>query len=286
MKINKKNIPVRALPKEYSNGIAVAKVSAESFLADDETMHAHRHDYHFFVLQEKGITHTEIDFEQYLITTPTILYQSPNQVHRALKVENIGMYMLIISDENIHSDYLALLQSIAPLKPLPIQRNELTIVRQAFDLCTDLYKRTADKLYFSSLKDSCNALAGVIISLYLKQAKPPESLSRFERIAHDFLRLLEQYFVKMKRPSDFADALHISVSYLNECVKNVTGQSVSYHIQQRVILEAKRLLYHSDKSVKEIAAELGYDDYPYFSRLFIKVVGMTAVTFRSKTLAH
>lgn len=280
MKRSKNDIPVRTLPKEYRNGIAVAKVSADFFLADDETMHAHRHDYHFFVLQKKGITHTEIDFEQYLITQPTILYQSPNQVHRALKVEHVEMYMLVINNEHIHSDYLKNLQAIGPLKPLSVNDEDLALIQQTFDLCRNLYERTADKLYVSSLKDSCNALVGLFISLYVKTTKPSESLSRFERITHNFLRSLEQHFLTMKRPSAFAENLHISVSYLNECVKSITGKSVSHHIQQRVILEAKRLLYHSDKSVKEIAAELGYDDYPYFSRLFTKVTGMTAVTFR------
>lgn len=56
------------------------------------------------------------------------------------------------------------------------------------------------------------------------------------------------------------------MSYLNECVKNITGFSVSYHIQQRIILEAKRMLFYTNKSIKEIAIELGYDDYPYFSK--------------------
>ena len=88
----------------------------------------------------------------------------------------------------------------------------------------------------------------------------------------------------MKSPSEYADKLNLSTAYLNECVKNTTGYSVSYHIQQRVILEAKRLLYYSDKSVKEIAAELGYDDYPYFSRLFTKIAGITALAFRNKNL--
>ena len=69
---------------------------------------------------------------------------------------------------------------------------------------------------------------------------------------------------------------------LNECVRNATGYSVTYHIQQRVVLEAKRLLYHSDKSVKEIAAGLGYEDYSYFVRLFTKVSGITPAAFRNK----
>jgi len=93
---------------------------------------------------------------------------------------------------------------------------------------------------------------------------------------------LERDFVTVKRPTEYAQQLNISSPYLNECVKKTTGHSVSYHIQQRIILEARRLLYHSDLSVKEIATELGYDDYPYFSRLFSKVTGMTALGFRNK----
>jgi AraC-like DNA-binding protein len=72
------------------------------------------------------------------------------------------------------------------------------------------------------------------------------------------------------------------MSYLNECVKAVTGKSVTSQIQQRVTMEAKRLLYHSNRSVKEIAGDLGFDDHSYFTRLFTKVVGMTPLAFRAK----
>ncbi|MDF2475455.1 MAG: AraC family transcriptional regulator [Sphingobacterium sp.] len=278
----KKNIPVRTLPKEFGNGIAVSKVSPESFWEDEETMQAHRHDYHFFVLQKNGVTLTEIDFEQYLVDKPTIFYQSPNQVHKALKVENIEMFMLIISNENIHSDYLNVLQSITPLKPLAIDSKDLDVIERTYNLCIDFYKRTPDKLYFSLLKDSTNALVALLISLYLKYTKTPALLSRFERINKAFFLLLERKFHILKRPSEYAAQFNISVSYLNECVRNATGFSVSYHIQQRIVLEAKRLLYHSDMSVKEIAFQLGYEDYPYFSRLFTKACGMSAKLFRLK----
>ncbi|QIH34037.1 MULTISPECIES: helix-turn-helix domain-containing protein [Sphingobacterium] len=278
----KKDIPVRTLPKEFGNGIAIAKVSPDSFWEDEETMQAHRHDYHFFVLQKSGVTVMEVDFKQYRTDKPTIHYQSPNQVHRALKVENIEMFMLIMSNENIPADYLNILQSISPLEPLEIGPEDLEIIEKSYNLCVDLYERTTDKLYPSLLRDSCNALIGLLISIHLKYTKSADSLSRFERINKAFFLALEQNFQTLKRPADYATKFNISVSYLNECVKNVTGFSVSYHIQQRVILEAKRLLYHSDKSVKEIAFELGYEDYPYFSRLFTKICGMSAKMFRSK----
>ncbi|RYD99923.1 MAG: helix-turn-helix domain-containing protein [Sphingobacteriales bacterium] len=282
MRHKNKSIPVRSLAKEFANGIAVTKVSLETFQPDEEAKHSHRHDSHFFVLQEKGTSYTEIDFEAYLIKKPTIVYQSPNQVHRALKVENIEMYILIISNENLNEDYLKLLQRISPVKPLALNLSDLTIIQQAFSLCANIYERSEDKLYSSQLKDSCNTLVALIISQYLKQSKPAEKFSRFETIERSFKELLEQNFATVKRPAGYAKKLNISVPYLNECVKNVTGLPVSHHIQQRVILEAKRLLYYSGKSVKEIASALGYDDYPYFSRLFTKVAGETALIFRNK----
>lgn len=116
----------------------------------------------------------------------------------------------------------------------------------------------------------------------METSKQADTLSRFDLVAKTFKLALEKNFITAKRPADYAQKLNISVHYLNECVKNTTGLPVSYHIQQRVILEAKRLLFHSNKSVKEIAAELGYEDYAYFSRLFNKATGMTALTFRNK----
>ncbi|MGE8291716.1 MAG: helix-turn-helix domain-containing protein [Sphingobacterium sp.] len=279
---HKKDIPVRTLPKEFGHGIALAKVSPESFWEDEEIMQAHRHDYHFFVLQKSGVTVMEIDFQQYRTDKPTIYYQSPDQVHRAVQVEDIEMFMLIISNENIAAEYLTILQSISPLKPLAIDLEDLGIIEKTYNLCIELYERTTDKLHFSLLRDCTNTLIALQLSLYLKYSKTVESQSRFERINKAFFLLLEQNFQTLKRPAEYAAQLNISVSYLNESVKNVTGFSVSHHIQQRVILEAKRLLYHSEKSVKEIAFELGYEDYPYFSRMFSKICGMSAKVFRSK----
>jgi len=73
---------------------------------------------------------------------------------------------------------------------------------------------------------------------------------------------------------------YFSLSYLNEAVKETTGFTVSHWIQQQIMLEAKRLLYYSECSAKEIAHELGYEDHTYFSRLFKKTVGRTPIEFR------
>jgi len=100
-------------------------------------------------------------------------------------------------------------------------------------------------------------------------------------ITLEFRQLVTQRFKTMKSPADYAEAMHLSLSYLNEIVKETTGFPVSYWIQQEVILEAKRLLYYSQCSVKEIAFELGYEDHTYFSRLFKKQAGQTPGEFRA-----
>lgn len=98
-------------------------------------------------------------------------------------------------------------------------------------------------------------MVALIGSQYLEQSKSTDTLSRFEIITKAFKALLDRNFISNKKPTEYAQVLNISTAYLNECVKNTTGHSVSSHIQQRVILEGKRLLCHTDKSVKEIASD-------------------------------
>jgi AraC-like DNA-binding protein len=74
--------------------------------------------------------------------------------------------------------------------------------------------------------------------------------------------------------------LHISEPYLNEALKKTTGSTVSFWIKFRMLTEAKRLLYFTDLNVKQIAGELGFENHSYFSHLFYKETGMTALGFR------
>lgn len=171
---------------------------------------------------------------------------------------------------------------MAPAKPLVLTKDIQTNIFETFSLCLNFSQQKSNKLYHLLIKDSCNTLVAFLISQFLNQNKSENTLSRFEIVAKPFKQLLETNYRISKRPSDYAEKLNISTSYLNECIKNTTGYSVSQYIQDRIILEAKRLLYHTDKSVKEIAFELGYADYPYFTRLFSKVAGMSALSFRNK----
>ncbi|OJW36839.1 MAG: AraC family transcriptional regulator [Sphingobacteriales bacterium 46-32] len=282
-----KNIPVNTIDDNLSRGIAIDKISIKKsdFKTQEqyeEASQSHRDEGHTFHILEQGSVLIEIDFQKYKINAPTVVYMHPNQVHRVLDFSNMTVCSLAIKNENLNSDYLTFLEELAPVMPLKLTKNIYTDIFETFSLILKFSRQNENKLHYLLLKDSCNTLVALIISAFLSQNKSSNKLSRAELITKSFQQLLEKNYCTIKRPTAFANKLNISTHYLNESVKNTTGLSVSQHIQDRIILEAKRLLYHTDKSVKEIAFKLGYDDYPYFSRLFKKSTGISALAFRNK----
>jgi len=282
----KKNtsIPINSIYDKYNDGLIIMQATFNGFPDSSDVEQSHRDDGHLFILQEKGTTHIEIDFQKQKIDAPSIIYIHPDQVHRLIMFENASFSSWIITSENIQPELLQLLEELAPAKALPLKDENLAIISEAASLSLKLSERKDEKLYYPILKESCNTLVALVISQYLSFIKSSDQLSRFAVITKAFKLSLEQNYIEIKRPTEYAKKLNISSSYLNECVKITTGHPVSYHIHQRVILASQRLLYYSNKSIKEIACEMGYDDYSYFIRLFAKVTGMTPSAFRNKNL--
>ncbi|UOE46827.1 AraC family transcriptional regulator [Mucilaginibacter sp. SMC90] len=277
-----KHIPVNTLPAGIREGIVIGRTSINGLPNFKEVERSHRDNGHLFILQEKGTTQIEIDFQTHHIQASSVIYIHPSQVHRLISFENATTSSWIITSENLQPEYVKLLEDLIPAKPLLLDTETLSVISNTASLCIQLSERKQEKLYDVILKESCNTLVALIVSQYLTHSKSADTYSRFEVITKAFRSLLEHDFMKVKSPMTYARHLNITTPYLNECVKAATGQPVSYHIQQRVTLEAKRLLSHSNKSVKEIAGELGYDDFSYFTRLFTKITGITPLAFRSK----
>ena len=85
----------------------------------------------------------------------------------------------------------------------------------------------------------------------------------------------------MPTVKDCDDNLHLSASYLDDLLKKKTGKSAQEHIQLRLIEAAKEKMFEKDKSVSQIAYELGFEYPQYFSRLFKKRVGMSPNEYRT-----
>jgi len=103
---------------------------------------------------------------------------------------------------------------------------------------------------------------------------------RKKQLLSEFRKLVNNRFAELRTPKKFAHTLNITPNYLNSICKEIYNKTVSEVIQERVILEAKRLLAHSGLSVSEIAYRLGFDDNSYFGRYFKKAVGLPPEKYR------
>jgi AraC-like DNA-binding protein len=99
-----------------------------------------------------------------------------------------------------------------------------------------------------------------------------------------FSELVEKHFKEIKQVEIYADMMGIAPASLTKKLQKYGIDSPSRIIKNRVITEAKRLLIYSDKSVKEIASALGYNDQHHFSRLFYNEAGISPTHFKKQCL--
>ena len=81
-----------------------------------------------------------------------------------------------------------------------------------------------------------------------------------------------------------ASQLHLSAKYLSDLLKQETGKTALELIHLFVISEAKNMIVAGDRSISEIAYQLGFENPPYFSRLFKKEVGMSPKEYKNRSL--
>lgn len=106
-----------------------------------------------------------------------------------------------------------------------------------------------------------------------KDDKEPEILQNLKEA-------IENEFKTKHTPKEYADLLNISPNALARITKKHFKKTLSDLIAERIIIEAKRELYLTTKSIKEVAYELGYDDEYYFSRFFKKNVNIPPQLYR------
>lgn len=91
---------------------------------------------------------------------------------------------------------------------------------------------------------------------------------------------IEDNFRSKHAPSDYAGMLHLTPNALARIAKMHFNKTLSDLIADRIIIEAKRELYLTEKTIKEIAYELGYEDEYYFSRFFKTKTDISPKSYR------
>ncbi|ATN05734.1 AraC family transcriptional regulator [Chryseobacterium indologenes] len=157
--------------------------------------------------------------------------------------------------------------------------------RYILELFNHIRKEESEKHQFS--ESIIKTYIQLILAICSKQKSGFESsASGHEKIpnkkAMEFQKLLEMYYKKEKELSFYSDRLNITNNTLSKIVKKEFAKTPTQLINERIILESKKLLHLTYRSVKEIASELGFEDEFYFSRYFKKSVSCSPKNYREK----
>lgn len=278
-------IPVHKLQDKTDLGFEL-----KAFHADDDKHKkfddsiAHRDDHYIFFLITKGKGSMIVDFEEKTVGANQLYYILPEQIHYRIRTSKANGWFVAVYPSLIDADCRHVFESWSGFRePVTLSQPDISDYNSLLNVLLRKTKdEQRDELNIKMLHSLLNAFLkmaadtiGVASNIDVKNSRPIE-------LSEKFKKLLTEHIKSCKRPSQYAEMLHVSESYLNECVKKTTGSPVSFWIQYKIITEAKRLLYFSDMTVKQIAAHLGFENYSYFSRFFAKETEMTALAFRKK----
>lgn len=102
----------------------------------------------------------------------------------------------------------------------------------------------------------------------------------FHPTIYQFQRLLNQHITEWRTVADYSSALKVSHNLLNALCKKYLFQTALRIIHQRLLIEAKREILFSDKTISEVSNMLHFSDVANFNRFFKKMTGKTASQFR------
>lgn len=264
-------------------GIIIANMDDREVAEHDISL-PHRDNHCQLMLASDGIFKLNIDFENIEFSAPALLCIFPEQVHHIIEVQNPKGWMISFDPSLVNQEVLRLLENKIN-NPFLLQKesnlfDQLSILMGLIEKVqlenTNSYTQ---KSIHSFLNGLLSLVAGELVSaLSIDKEKENRSII----IKEAFIKLTKEHFKTWKQPAQYASALSISTAHLNDTVKSLTGSPVSVHIQEASILEVKRLLYFTDKNVKEIAYEVGYDEPVYLGKLFKKRTNLTPLEFRKK----
>ena len=243
----------------------------------------HRDDYWLFGVVEQGECLFSVDFREWRCRAGEAMAVLPGQVHAFLRGQSLDALLLFV-DASCVSRELRLRFEEWAAHPAPITlpascRRELQLLGQLLESCGTDARTPFRRL---ALRHLALAVAALLAEALPEGEQPAGAARRHAELTAAFRNLLAEELGCHHNPSYYAERLHVSRSYLCEAVRRTTGQSISRTIRDEVVLRAKRLLAHSDLSVQQIAAELGFDDSAYFSRLFARASALSPSAFRDK----
>jgi AraC family transcriptional activator of pobA len=275
----------KAGPEElWQSGIAVTPFM-DPVAQEPQRLQPHYHAfYQIFLL--KGRATVMQDFVEFPARGTTLVFLSPGQVHTVRPTPSLSGTSLSFTQEffDHHTPPPSQLfefpffftTDTRPWLSLPL-RDPFRIE----EVFTELQRE------FNAAQVGAGEVLRALLHILLVRANrfyavahPPKEASRAAVLMRQFHLAVEQHFRTIHSVPEYAQMLGITANHLHDVAREESGRSAGEVIRQRRMLDAKRLLLHSEASVSEIAYQLGFQDPSYFARAFKRDVGQSPVEFR------
>lgn len=276
------NIPVHHLEGRGHRTVTLERIVP---MPHEVRNSVHRHDhYEIFVFARGAGTHM-IDLKQYPFSAPCMHVVEAGQVHHLVRSGGTDGFVIMfepaaVADAQRFKDMRRMLDALAdhPHKALSTDRLATMLsladaIERELIAQDDGYDRVLENYLGIALNKCAQWSMGTNGASGAKDT--------FDIVGR-FKQLVEKNYATLKQVNEYADQLSVTPGYLNEKVKERLGTNASGYIHARLLLEAKRLLLHSELSIKETGFALGMQDPAYFTRWFKKNEGLTPADYRSK----
>lgn len=247
----------------------------------------HKHNFYviLFITQGTG-THT-IDFKTYEVKPNIVFFMIPGQVHSwELSDDADGLIILFMPEfylkEFPHRKFseFPFFNALLHKPTLYISTEENASLMLTFQALQQEY---GDQRLMRNemLRRYLDILLIYLNRIYQSQASGLEVLGEELSLLQKLEDLIEQHYKEHVPVTYYADELNVTPKHLKDVCKRSLGKTTHELIQERSLLEAQRLLVHSELTSSQIAAELGYFDISYFFRFFKKHTRCTPENFRN-----
>lgn len=277
-------------PATYGLDLEIFPVSVLRRRVSTEYMLAlQRIEFHLLIYVTDGCCTHEVDFESIICRKGSLLILQPGQVHCFDTTTDWQGWLIIFRPEFLlprESTMLLIeVEVFRYLEELPVHVALGAKEQQAVaESITRMYRDTQFKVSDNALHMLLrNQLYALLIRLHIicacsAKSEPavPVLLGRFKR----YRLAVEQDFHRWHRVMDYADHLGYSEKSLNRAVIAISGLSAKAFLSKRIVLEAKRLLAHTELPVSIIADRLGFNEATNFVKFFRCEAGCLPGEFR------
>lgn len=251
----------------------------------------HRADFYHIIFIHKGNGTHLIDFESVKLVPDSILFINKGKVHFFDPAEKIKGDVILFTDNFFcrNNDDLRFLHSTILFHDLlDNSALKLTTSKALFSNAVDAMKdelmNQSKEFHYEILQ---NHLHNLLMEAHREKRKQGfRELPKGANLDYTLLfnELLEKHFLTSKSVKVYADKIHVSEKRLSNATSAILGKSPKEIINERVILEAKRLLVHTNQGIKEIAFHLGFGETTNFIKYFRLQTGSTPTAFRESHL--